>query len=77
MQTNKELSGRLQGGGWVWSGKREENGPEGFLLVHILFPYSLPLIGSLPWPLLFRSYISPLFPYLVTSAPEDGNIMFL
>jgi hypothetical protein len=32
----------------VWSGKREENGPEGSLLVHILFPYSLPPIGSLP-----------------------------
>jgi hypothetical protein len=28
MQTNRELSGRLQGGGgWVWSGRREENGP--------------------------------------------------
>jgi hypothetical protein len=38
---------------------------------------------SLPWwfispqPLLFRSYISPLPPCLVTSATEDGDSMFL
>jgi hypothetical protein len=30
-----------------------------------------------PQPLLFRSYINPLFPCLVTSAPEDGNSKFL
>jgi hypothetical protein len=25
MQTNRQPSGRSQGGGWVWSGRREEN----------------------------------------------------
>jgi hypothetical protein len=34
-------------------------------------------LAPFPQPLLFRSYISPLFPCLVTSAPEDGDSMFL
>jgi hypothetical protein len=38
MWTNRESWGRLQGGGWVWSGRREENGlfqgsPEGIMFL--------------------------------------------
>jgi hypothetical protein len=34
-------------------------------------------LASFRQPLLFRSYISPLLPCLVTSTPEDGDSMFL
>jgi hypothetical protein len=54
------------------------NLPEGSLLVCNLFPYVLPLIGSLPSALALQVlYVSPLFPCLVTSAPEYGDSMFL
>jgi hypothetical protein len=53
------------------------NLPEGSLLVqsssHIPFLWLAPF----PQPLLFRSYISSLLPFLVTSTPEDGDSMFL
>jgi hypothetical protein len=34
-------------------------------------------LAPFPQPLLFRSYISPLLPCIVTSVPEDGDGMFL
>jgi hypothetical protein len=36
-----------------------------------------PMLTSLPQPLLFTSYISPLFPCLVTSSPKAGDSMLL
>jgi hypothetical protein len=36
-----------------------------------------PWLASCPHPLLFRSYISPPLPCLVTLAPENGDSMFL
>jgi hypothetical protein len=49
---------------------------------NILSPSSVPIFPLSEWlpalsPLLFRSYKTPLLPYLVTSAPADGDSMFL
>jgi hypothetical protein len=89
-QGNREPTVMFQGGTWVDSGLREGSGPfqgslecavflfgAGSLLVCIAVPYSFPLMTPFRQPLPFWSYISPLFPCLVTSALEDGDNMFL